>query len=76
MLDLSRVQFLCTNPLRHGDGSFKFEVILVLPALDGSASRIVGTADVMVASDQACGAIGRALEQIATQLPPELAMPQ
>jgi len=71
-MDMTQVQFLCTNPHRYGDGSFKFKVVLILSSLTGGASQILGTADMEVASDKACAAVGRALIQVAEQLPPEI----
>jgi hypothetical protein len=73
MMDISKVQFLLKGPYRHGDGSFKFDVILTLPSLvPGEISQIVGTAAVHVDTDKCCDAMGRALIQVATQLPPQL----
>ncbi len=74
-MDLTQIQFLATNPHRYGDGSFKFEVVLILPSLTGGVTEIVGTAQVHVNTDKACQSLGRALVQIGEQLPPEIVRP-
>jgi len=76
MIDASRIGFALTGgPYRHSDGSFKFTVVVfVQPKIIGQTPEIKATAEVHVASDQLCNALGQALINVAQQLPPELAM--
>ncbi len=72
----AQAAFTVRGPYRHSDGSFKFQVILLLPsAVVGGVPSVIGTADVHVNNDKCCGAMGQALVAIAEQLPPELEKP-
>lgn len=74
-LDISQLQFITSNPLRHGDGSFQFTLIIVNPSpILGQPADYVAKADVHVASDRVCMALAEALKHVAAQLPPEVSL--
>lgn len=74
-LDTSQLQFIASNPLRHGDGSYQFTVVVLNPSpILGQPADFVAKADVHVASDRVCLALAEALRHIGEQLPPELSL--
>lgn len=67
------LQFSVLGPYRHSDGSFKFDVVVLAPsAIAGAPPDVVGKAEVHVKTDRICAALGSALQQVATQLPPQI----
>jgi hypothetical protein len=72
-MDLSRAQFVVKGPYRHSDGSFKFDITIFLQSpITGAVDKIVGSAAIHVDTDKACEAMGRALIEVAKQLPAEV----
>lgn len=72
-IDTRQLQFTVDGPMRHGNGSFEFFVVVLNPSpVLGSPPDIVARAQVHVNSDKVCLALAEALKQIGEQLPPEI----
>jgi hypothetical protein len=74
---IDQVQFQVFGLARHGNGSFTFQVMILLPSpIAGAPPEVIGTAQAHVNNDKVCAAMGSAFANIAQQLPPELAIAQ
>jgi hypothetical protein len=68
-------QFTVLGPYKHGDGSYKFTVALLVPSpIAGGVPDLIGTAEVHINNDKACIAMAGALVHISKAIPPDLTL--
>ncbi len=76
MDQMAQAAFVVKGPYRSSDGSFQFNIVLLLPsAIVGGVPEVIAMADVRVDNAKVCGALGQALLAVAQQLPPEIEKP-